>query len=159
MSREERTGWRDESLSRRHRAWGYDCPAVDIDFLMIEYNRGKPVALVDYKRYTARTPEPDNKNMQALIALADGYKDGPLPFLIVRYWPDTWAIEVIPMNECAKRFYKGYSRLTELQYVTSLYKMRTKSLDKARALVNTIAHNLNNILPPEESHEQLEDLG
>ena len=33
--RPERTGWRDEKLSQRHRMWGWDCPAVDIDFLLL----------------------------------------------------------------------------------------------------------------------------
>ena len=32
--RAERTHWRDEALSERHRLWGYDCPAVDVDFLL-----------------------------------------------------------------------------------------------------------------------------
>jgi len=31
-------------LSDRHRQWGDDCPMVDLDFLMCEYNHGVPVA-------------------------------------------------------------------------------------------------------------------
>lgn len=30
--RKERTEWRDLSLSKRHRRWGWDCPAVDLGF-------------------------------------------------------------------------------------------------------------------------------
>lgn len=41
MSGPERTGWRDENLSRRHREWGFHCPAVDLGFLLIEYDTGE----------------------------------------------------------------------------------------------------------------------
>jgi hypothetical protein len=37
----ERNGWRDLEMSLRHKLWGFHCPAVDIDFLMVEYNRGQ----------------------------------------------------------------------------------------------------------------------
>ena len=32
----ERTGWRDEEISRRHRLYGVSCPMIDIDFLVSE---------------------------------------------------------------------------------------------------------------------------
>jgi hypothetical protein len=44
--KKERSGWRDLELSGRHRRWGWDCPAVDLDFLFLEYDKGKAVALV-----------------------------------------------------------------------------------------------------------------
>jgi len=34
MTAHERTGFRDEALSRRHREWGINCPAVDVDWLL-----------------------------------------------------------------------------------------------------------------------------
>ena len=43
------TGWRDEWISNRHRTWGFDCPATDIDFLMVEYTNRNPIALIEYK--------------------------------------------------------------------------------------------------------------
>jgi hypothetical protein len=61
--RRERTEWRDLELSKRHREWGLNCPAVDIDFLMVEYYYGKPVALIDYKRFTGSK---DNTQSQKL---------------------------------------------------------------------------------------------
>ena len=45
----ERTGWRDEKISLRHRMWGFDCPAVDVDFVMVEFDRARVVAIVEYK--------------------------------------------------------------------------------------------------------------
>lgn len=35
----EKTCWRDLDLLKRHRVWGWDCPAQDIDFL--EYDKRK----------------------------------------------------------------------------------------------------------------------
>lgn len=49
MSAYERSGWRDMELSGRHRIWGFNCPAVDLDFLMVEYNLGIAIAVVEYK--------------------------------------------------------------------------------------------------------------
>lgn len=43
MSLMERTGWRDERLSRRHREWGFDCPMVDCDFIAVEFDHKEPV--------------------------------------------------------------------------------------------------------------------
>ena len=54
--RTERLGWRDERLSERHGHWGFNCPAVDLDFVMLEYNHGKPCALVEYKHKNTSSP-------------------------------------------------------------------------------------------------------
>ena len=64
--RQERTGWRDEALSKRHRDWGWDCPAIDIDFLMIEYDKGKSVALVEYGGKTNATNAKENYSHPSL---------------------------------------------------------------------------------------------
>ena len=41
--------WRDEWISERHRTWGYELPATDIDFMLVEYTGDRPVALIEYK--------------------------------------------------------------------------------------------------------------
>ena len=41
--------WRDEWISERHRTWGYELPATDIDFMLLEYSGSKPIALIEYK--------------------------------------------------------------------------------------------------------------
>ena len=66
--RQERTGWRDQAISLRHRTWGFNCPGVDFDFLMLEYSTGKPVAVVEYKHYRARMPDREHPNYRALFA-------------------------------------------------------------------------------------------
>ena len=144
MSWNERTGWRDEAISRRHREWGFNCPAVDLDFLVAEYNIGKPVGLIEYKHYKAQIPNLLHPTYRALTALADGYKDGGLPFLIAFYWPDLWAFRVIPVNECAKKHFDMDEDLSETDFVRRLYRLRSLTLTAHLMKV------LNTELPPVE---------
>ena len=124
--RTERTGWRDEELSRRHGAWGFNCPAVDLDFVMLEYNHGKPCALVEYKHVKARQVDLTHATYRALIALADGYSDGPLPCFIARYNPADWSFVVTPLNDKARVHYSHCNGgvLTEQRFVRSLHLLR-----------------------------------
>ena len=50
--KQERTNWRDEALSQRHRQWGWNCPGLDLDFVFLEYDKGRAVAVVEYKTKT-----------------------------------------------------------------------------------------------------------
>ena len=137
FSSPERTGWRDQEISGRHRTWGFNCPAVDLDFLVVEYNLGLPVGLVEYKHFHARMPHKDHPTYRALRDLADSYADGPLPFMLAFYWPDVWAFRVYPLNDVSHAFYSqvpdfdGESvLLTERRYVKSLYLMRKLKVDE-----------------------------
>lgn len=128
--RKERTGWRDAELSKRHGAWGFNCPAVDLDFVMMEYNHGKPCALVEYKHKNAKPVDPRHATCRALVALADGYKHGPLPCLIARYDPHDWSFVVTPLNNRAKEHYRHCNEepLTEQRFVRSLHLLRKSVL-------------------------------
>jgi len=124
--RTERTGWRDAELSKRHGAWGFNCPAVDLDFVMMEYNHGKPCALVEYKHVNARPVDSSHATYRALVALADGYKDGPLPCFVAHYNPADWSFVVTPLNDPARRHYSHCrnATLTEQRFVRSLHLLR-----------------------------------
>ena len=129
--RTERTGWRDAELSKRHGFWGFNCPAVDLDFVMMEYNYGKPCALVEYKHINARAVDTGHPTYRALVALADGYRDGELPCFIARYNPDDWSFVVTPLNDRAREHYKHCSVdeiLTERRFVRSLHLLRKSVL-------------------------------
>jgi hypothetical protein len=130
--KEERTGWRCEEISARHRAWGYNCPAVDLDFLVAEYNYGKPVALVEYKHERAAPPSLDHPTYQTLVCLADKYSDGPLPAFIARYCPRLWWFQVTALNKAARDYYGEFEgqTLSEQQFVRSLYLLRKKELNR-----------------------------
>ena len=133
--RQEGTGWRDESLSRRHRLWGYDCPAMDIDFLMVEYDRFIPKALIDYKcNSDLKIGEAGFRVLNNLGNMAH------IPAFWVRYNPDLTEFTVNPINELAKNiFYHSESgqirrvfvlntniTLTESRFVGFLMFLRSK---------------------------------
>ena len=144
MWRVERTGWRDEKLSERHGYWGFNCPAVDLDFVMLEYNHGKPCALVEYKHRNARLVDPGHPTYRAMAMLCNGYKLGPLPCFVAIYDPDVWVFKVVPLNEAARKFYANFVgvELSEQRFVRSLHLLRKRVLteedEKAIAQLNGV---------------------
>ena len=124
MSKHERTGWRDEKISLRHRSWGFNCPAVDLDFLMVEYNLGKPAAIVEYKHDGAQMPSLKHPTYRALIDLANGYFPDGLPFIVAFYCNENWWFRVYPINTLAKKWFDEGEIMSEREYVTRLYKIR-----------------------------------
>lgn len=120
-SRPERTGWRDEKISARHRMWGFNCPAVDLDFLMVEYNLGKPVGLVEYKHEGAAMPSILHPTYRAITELANL---ASLPFIIAFYNNIEWWFKVTPVNDRAKTLFAEQSEFTEREFVSTLYDLR-----------------------------------
>jgi hypothetical protein len=121
--RNERTGWRDEAISERHRLYGYDAPFVDLDFVGIEYDKARVMALVEYKAKGARIPSLEHPSYRAMRELADNSK---VPFLVVFYDPQTWMYFVMPANQFAQRHFKTPVMLTERSYVEFLYRLRNR---------------------------------
>lgn len=80
--KQERTGWRDSQLSERHHKWGLAVPPVDLDFLLIEYDKGRRSALFGYKSEFATPLFPSYPIYSALSQL--GERAG-LPVFAVRY--------------------------------------------------------------------------
>ena len=109
--RQERTGWRDEGLSQRHRHWGWDCPAVDIDFLMLEYDNGKASALVEYKNEHAKPQYVSHPTYQAMINLGDR---AGIPVIACRYSDDFSKWRVVPLNNL---FLNEWSLTKQVGYV------------------------------------------
>ena len=121
----ERTGWRDLELSRRHRRWGWDCPAVDLDFLFLEYDRGKPVAIVEYKHERAPTQYPSHPTYLAMREL--GTRAG-IPVFGVRYARDFSWWRVSPLNALAKAWVPAQTEVTEQGWVALLYRVRGREV-------------------------------
>jgi len=119
--RKERTGWRDLSLSQRHRKWGWDCPAVDLDFLFLEYDKGKAVAIVEYKHEHAKPQYASHPTYQAMIDL--GTRAG-IPVIAVRYAADFSTWKAVPLNDKALEWLPERQTLTEREWVTLLYNIR-----------------------------------
>lgn len=118
---QERTGWRDERISRRHRKWGIGCTATDFDFLMLEYVKGEPSAIVEYKNEFAPVQYPTNPQYQALKKLGD---KAEIPVLACRYSDDFQRYKIVPLNDCAKNFLPEREELDEISWVKLLYKIR-----------------------------------
>jgi len=119
--KQERTGWRDMGLSERHRKWGWDCPAVDLDFLFLEYDRGKAVAIVEYKHENAKPQYASHPTYQAMIDLATR---ASVPCLAARYAADYSWYTVTPLNQFARNWLPERQKMSEQEWVTFLYKIR-----------------------------------
>ncbi|MBQ3396205.1 MAG: hypothetical protein IJR43_00055 [Synergistaceae bacterium] len=118
---QERTGWRDEGISRRHRKWGVGCTAVDFDFLLIEYEFGKPCAIVEYKNEHAEPQYASDNRYKALISLGDNSK---IPVIACRYSDDFTRYTVTSLNEFAKKYVPERKTFDETGYITLLYEMK-----------------------------------
>jgi len=114
---------------------------------MLEYNHGKPCALVEYKHVNARRVDPKHATYRALVALAEGYRDGPLPCFVARYDPTDWSFVVTPLNERARAHYAhcAGTKLTEQRFVRSLHLLRKDVLtaedEAAIAALNGCEHD------------------
>ena len=124
----ERTGWRDEALSKRHHDWGYDCPAIDLDFILIEYDGGSPVALIEYKHERAKPIDLSHPSYRALAILGER---ADVPVFIVRYADDFSWWEVQAANMVAEHILPEPRRVEEKRYVRFLYWLRGRSWDTA----------------------------
>ncbi len=119
--KQERTGWRDMALSERHRRWGWDCPAVDLDFLFLEYDKGQPIAIVEYKHENASPQYASHPTYQAMINL--GTRAG-IPVFAARYKEDFSKWKIIPLNDIAIENLTHQKDMTEKEWVTFLYELR-----------------------------------
>mgnify|MGYP007070314014 CR=1 FL=1 len=117
--KQERSGWRDLAMSARHRLWGWDCPATDIDFL--EYNYGWPVAITEYKHERAYIPDKIASPLKAQINLGN---QAQIPVFLVTHADDFSWFDVRPMNDHAKKHLSESCVMTETDWVSLLYKIR-----------------------------------
>ena len=103
-----------------------NCPAVDLDFVLLEFNHGVPVAVVDYKHCAKANPL-EGLNEWAIKAMSSLYNEHGenLPFFVARYWPGSWAFAVLPMNEPSRKWLRDdWTPMTEQQWVTGLHRLR-----------------------------------
>lgn len=146
MTSNEQHFKRDAWLSQRHRLWGYNVPAMDIDFLMVEYDKCVPKALIDYKHEHAAI-DLTNVGARTLCKLGDM---AHIPAFIVRYghsnqdgfWGDIaedskpW-FQILPLNLYAHGkdmpTEDNNTKITELVFVTWLYNIRGRTIPPAIA--------------------------
>lgn len=125
--RPERSGWRDQALSERHRQWGWDLPCLDIDCMFIEYNNGKAAAIVEYKNENAAPINPDHPSIRAMIGLAN---NSDIPAYLVRYATDFSWFKVHSLNGFGKKYliHDGHNveqvQMDETGYIALMHEVR-----------------------------------
>lgn len=130
--RQERTGWRDRSLSERHRRWGINCPAIDIDFL--EFHHGEPVALIECKHECAPPWNLDGKPARAFIRLAD--RAGLPAFYVVRADDFSWWTVEALNSVALEKLGTSSDTLSEPEFISFLYALRGLSMPPDLAAAN-----------------------
>lgn len=105
----------------RHREWGFDCPAIDIDFLLVEFDQAVAKAIVELKGENASPINPGHSSYRAIANLADR---AGVPFFAVRYANDLTWYHVIPINPEAKTRLGQSTTMTEEEYKSFLYRLR-----------------------------------
>lgn len=123
--KKENTFWRNGKLSQRHREWGIDCSATDIDALIfLEYQQNgyrnvRNSAIVEYKSVHAKETSPSQ-----IIALDNLSMQAMLPFWLTRYSDDLSRYWVTPTNDLAKKILSATCELSEEEYVKLMYTIR-----------------------------------
>lgn len=131
----ERSGWRDMLLRDRHRLWGWDLPAVDVDFL--EYDNRRAKALVEYKLAVKGEPTPRDANLEAMVDLGNRAQ---VPVLYVLYNQRFSRFKAYPLNPLAQRFIAEPMFISEAQYVELLYRIRNRSVP--REILQKVNHDI-----------------
>ena len=119
--RPERTGWRDQGISERHRRWGFNCPAVDLDFVLCEFDEGRPYAIVEYKCQGA---SPIHRSHPTLRALADLGNRAKVPVFLVVYSRDYVVFRVVGLNYLGDQKVPQARDFNEQEYVSFLLSLR-----------------------------------
>ena len=118
--------WRDEWISERHRTWGYQLPATDIDFMLLEYTGSKPIALIEYKTIGSVKYVGMDKVMRGHAPVSNLADMADLPSFVVVY--DIHAIKfwVMPSNNKAALLLinDNYDAISENKFVSFLRQLR-----------------------------------
>lgn len=126
--KEEVTFRRDMELLKRHRDWGFNVPAEDIDFL--EYDERKAIALVEYKRrinLEEVSADLSDANIQALMDLGNR---ASIPVFSAFYTPDRKRFRVFGLNDRGKGYGPPREVISEYKYVDFLYWVRGRTMPK-----------------------------
>jgi hypothetical protein len=113
-------------ISDRHKKWGWNVPFFDLDyfsFLGVEYDRAKPVALIEYKHHQER-----DIHKTAKAALRELSIRALVPAFIVRYNPESAIFLIEPLTDQAKSLIstEKVGWIIEYDYMKFLYEIRLR---------------------------------
>ena len=93
--------------------------------MFLEYDKGEPIAIVEYKHENAATVNASHPTYQAMIKL--GTRAG-IPVFVCRYKGDFSLWVVTPLNNMAVKLLDAKpttpTKMTEKQWVQFLYRIR-----------------------------------
>lgn len=108
----------DVAIKDRHRLWGFDVPAADIDWLVTEYCYRKAKALNEYKHAEAKRENTLGANLDSMVDLARSARKHAY---MTRWQSEPhWAFEVHSLQPGDRRV----RRMSERQYVEFMYQIR-----------------------------------
>jgi len=118
--------WRDEWISERHRTWGYELPATDIDFMLLEYSGNRPIALIEYKTIGSMKYVGTDKVMRGHAPVSNLANMANLPSFIVVYDINAIKFWVLPTNNHAELEVLGdnYEAINENKFMSFLKGLR-----------------------------------
>lgn len=121
------SGWRDAGLTAWHESRGIGCPAPGMTFVMVEYDRGEPVGIVNYIRRGEALPRGEDV-VRAYAGFGElSGPNGPLPFLTAVYDPYNWAKTLYAHNPAARAlmpYDQKMNQVSEYDFAAILYRMR-----------------------------------
>ena len=92
-----------------------------MDFLLLEYDRGRAAALVEYKHERAAPQFATHPTYRAMIDLGNR---ASIPVFGVRYAADWSWWRATPLNDLARKHLPQQATLTEEQWISLLYRIR-----------------------------------
>lgn len=95
-------------ISIRHREWGRNVPAVDLDMVAVEYDNALPVAVIDYKYGLGTVVNMGHASMRALGRFHSP-AGAPLPAFVARYAVDPWVFALEPLNTAGGQLLQAHS--------------------------------------------------
>jgi hypothetical protein len=101
---------------------------VDIDFLVTDYDHGKPVAIIEYKHELADEKNTHDMSYRALKALANASK---IPCFVCRYSAGLDLFKPQSLNGFAKDHMLDGKTMTEEEWVGFLYELRGREVPPA----------------------------
>lgn len=132
----ERLNKRNLTYNNRHRQWGIELTAMDVDFMEYDSKTGKPLALIETKFGLIKEVDLNEPAFDALCMLARE----EIPVFCLIYYPmdasgqlvgaerpfeDVEHIQfvVAPANRCAKQYVPSRKRMTEAEWVSIVRKL------------------------------------
>lgn len=108
-----------DPISRRHRRYGADLTAVDLDFLL--YKGEQPIALFEYKLGLDRALPPGER--RSTYAVSNLATLAGIPFFLVKYDAETWTFKVESSNAPGRGLVPR-DLLSEAEWIDFLYSLR-----------------------------------